>query len=981
MFSMRLVSAFVPRIARTAGNHVLHRQIVRKATGFRNASIVRLEAAKSAKYARQASLVVHGPSDFSKSKSASGRPFKLVIVESPSKCKTISKILQQYVQDQNLDHDYVVTSCMGHIRNLPQKKAHKEQTIAGIDLDQGYKPSYVILAGKEQLVGDLKDLSYEAQQLILATDDDREGEAMAWHLLQVLGGKKNSEQFPPLRVRFTEITPKAIVNSIEKPEKSLRDSLVQAQETRRVLDRLAGFTVSPILWKKIAPGLSAGRVQSAGMALIVKRERERLLFQETEYWDLQGNFSAFSDSFQGQLMAVDGTILASGGSDFEAREVNKLKESSSHKLHLKSKDAKKLVQRLAEEQWTWQVANVTATQRKLNPPGPFITSTLQQEANKRLALSVSRTMQAAQKLYENGFISYMRTDSNHLSDDAKQAIKAVITRDFGGADFYQPTTAGSKKKKEPKAPEAQAAHEAIRPAIQTNGAFASPSDLPSNFEGVEKELYRLIYQRTVASHLPPQVSNQTSIRILGTNGDSTVLFRTSGSVVIKPGYTAVYPKQADKISRALPSLQEGQTIICDGVDALKHTTQPPARYTEASFVQELETLGVGRPSTYAGIVQILRDRAYVGSPATNDSSRRGPGKVVSGPAISAQRAAGGEEFTGARNARGPMVPSLTAFVVCSLLEKHCNMYVDPSFTARMEERLDKIANSEENVSEEERIAYLNEFYAGDRGLASQIKRIEEAVDAEEARRADLPALKSEPSTDTEIGLFVGPWGPYVKKVAVSGEDGGKNDTEKAVTAQLPAGMASDLSIITIQSLNGVLATKEENGSILGQHPDDGRNIRLKVGRFGAYLQCGEDGEDGTTTHTLPRSIRNMKTINTDASTSEENSLNGMLGISLEEAVQYVNLPRTVCTMDELPIIAAIGPYGPYLKYNNTFMNLKPSDGDVISIDSDTAQALVLEGIVNQKSSKWRIVFRKYNAWVSKLNFFLFQSVALEFSQK
>eukprot|EP00980_Cylindrotheca_fusiformis_P008004 scaffold1706_cov116-Cylindrotheca_fusiformis.AAC.7 len=909
-----------------------------------------LEAAKS-KNTFTKSLVVHGPPDFSLKKLKAGsRPFKLVIVESPSKCKTISKILQEYVEEENLEHDYAVTSCMGHIRNLPQQKQHKNQTIAGIEIEEGYRPTYIILPEKEQLVHDLKDLSSRAQQIILATDDDREGEAMAWHLLQVLSeGKANgsAEQLPAARVRFTEITKKAILQSINSPEPSLRDNLVQAQETRRILDRLAGFTVSPVLWKKIAPGLSAGRVQSVGMALIVQRERERLLFQETEYWDIQADFSALSSSFDAQLVSINGTQIASGGADFESRQADTLVDSSSHKVHLKREGAQTLAKSVLENDWTWKVANITATERKLNPPAPFITSTLQQEANTRLGLSVSRTMQTAQQLYENGFISYMRTDSNHLSEDATNAIKTEVVNYFGGADFYQPGNYRSIKKKNSKGgdkPEAQAAHEAIRPAIQANGSFLKPSDLPPSFDGATRELYELVYQRTVASHMPPQVSNQTSIRILGEYDGMSVLFRTSGSVVIFPGFSRVYARP-QKEEPVLPSLQEGEIISCSDATPLMHLTQPPSRYTEASFVRELEALGVGRPSTYAGTVQILRDRAYVGSPSKSEYRGYSSGKAASGSAISAQRAAGGVEFTGSGGARGPMVPSLTAFVVTSLLEKHCNMYVDPSFTARMEERLDQIANSMEDVGEDQRISYLDEFFQGDDGLSSQILRIHEEVDADEARRAMLPSLlNSGNSTDADIGLFVGPWGPFVKRLAPET----KNGDSKPPTAQLPAGMAADLSTITLQSLSSVLATKEENGLILGQHPDDKRNIRLKVGRFGAFLQWGEDGDESTSTHTLPARIRNMKNINIDQTFADGSSLSDLLGITLEEAVQYTGLPRTVCRVDEAPILAAIGPYGPYLKYNNTFIPLKAKDGDVLTIDAETAEELVREGM-KQKS--------------------------------
>lgn len=953
----RICQAFVPRLGsatRRAIRPTFHvDRIILRPT-------LKLGAvAKKSNFVRKQSLVVHGPQGFS-IKSPPDRPFKLVIVESPSKCQTISKILKEHVENEGLDHDYVVTSCMGHIRNIPQQKSHKGQKVAGIDLTQGkYEPTYTILPEKVQLVEDLKELVEKCQQLILATDDDREGEAMAWHLLQVLVEEpkeqniqlaSNIESFPPLRVRFTEITPRAIVNSIfEHASENLRDNLVQAQETRRILDRLAGFTVSPILWKKIAPGLSAGRVQSVGMALIVQRERERLLFQETEYWDIEAQFAHNADTFRGKMVTVNGAPLASGGSDFEARKADQLTEASSHKVHLKQADAERLAKELETEEWSWTIANINQTQRKLNPLPPFITSSLQQEANKRLGLSVSQTMRTAQQLYEKGYISYMRTDSKHLSDDAKAAIRAEIIQNYGGPENFQPISSQRETKKSKKnKPEAQAAHEAIRPSIQPSGLFAKPGSLPTEFDGVSNELYTLIYQRTVASHMPPQVSNQTSIRVLGENEDSSVVFRTSGSVVINPGFSAVYPRQTESASPVLPALDEGERLDCECSTAAQHITQPPARYTEASFVQELETLGVGRPSTYAGTVQILRDRAYVGSPVSGDNARgSGAGKAVSGPAISAQRAAGGEEFTGARSARGPMVPSLSAFVVCSLFENHCNMYVDPTFTARMEERLDSIANAEETIGDEERIAYLDEFYSGENGLSAAIDRMDDVIEGDDARRAHLPALYSNATNenDDQIGLFVGPWGPYIKKV-IPAESPEQTSDLKPVSAPLPAGMASDLSIITLESLQSLLATKESNGALIGQHPDDGRNVRLKIGRFGAFLQWGDDDEEGTTTHTLPASVRNMKNI----AATEDGSLTSMLGITFEEAVQYVNLPRTVCTMEDRPIVAAIGPYGPYLKYNNTFITLKPADGDVLTISPEDAKIVVTEGL-SKKSSK------------------------------
>jgi len=931
-------------------------------------------------------LVVHGPPGFifpsSKEKGKrQERPFKLVIVESPSKCLTISKILQQYVNENDLNYDFVITSSMGHIRNIPKSKTSKDQKIAGIDLDNNYQPSYTIIEGKESLVRELQELNASAKQLVLATDDDREGEAMSWHLLQLLEGENNfinnkddititNNKEPPVRVRFTEITRKAIVDAIEHPETSLRHNLVLAQETRRILDRLAGFTVSPILWKKIAPGLSAGRVQSVGMAMTVQRERERLTFQETEYWSVRSNFSSVVKSIddnnnedvdrllETQLISINGLTITSGTADFNPKQTDELAPTAQNKIHLKKQSAAELIDLIQGqvENWTWTIHKVKCSQRKQKPSKPFITSSFQQEANRRLGLSVSGSMRLAQQLYEKGFISYMRTDSSHLSQDAQNAIETEIIKEFGGRGKYSSssssTSSSSKISSKHKKVEPQAAHEAIRPAIQEDGRFTKPADLPPGFDAATTEVYKLIYQRTVASHMTPQISNQTSIVILGEIDDkdaTEVIFRTSGSIIVDPGYTIAYPRQVDSKSPILPSFEEGQSLHCDDVEGLTHMTQPPSRYTEASFVQELEKLGVGRPSTYAGTIQILRDRAYVGSPVTSDSNRRGGPKEVAGPAISAQRAAGGEDFTGSNNARGPLVPSLTAFVVTSLLEKHCKMYIDPTFTAKMEEKLDKIANSENEIGQNERVEYLNEFYQGEEGLAAKIENIEQFVDADVARRADLPSLASN-STDhvEDIGLFIGPWGPYVKKTSITHDD---NEEIRSITASLPPGMASDISTITQDSLDALLKIKEQGGLILGHHPEDARSICLKLGPYGGYLQWGDDGVDGTSTHTLPREFRSLKKSDTENFDKKESddSLADMIGLSLQKAIQYVGLPRTVCLMEDLPIIASLGPYGPYLKYNNTFMTLKPKDGDVLTIDADRANQLVIDRIINQKS--------------------------------
>jgi DNA topoisomerase-1 len=865
------------------------------------------------------------------------RPYRLLIVESPSKCNTIAKILSKYVEDKGLPFDYQVLSCMGHIRDLSQKKVNDDQgdfpyPVAGVDLrNAAYLPSYVLIPGKEKIVSQLRSAASSAERVLLATDPDREGEAMAWHLTQVLDPNVQME-----RVTFTEITPTAISAAVEKPT-NVNPHLVRAQETRRILDRLAGFTVSPVLWKKIAPGLSAGRVQSVGMALTVQRERERLMFQSVDYASISGVFIDESQNqINAKLVSIGETPVANSAKDLE----------NESRIHLHIDNASNWVHEWMDAS-EWAVKTVESRPRQTSPPEPYKTSTLQQDAVRRLGLSVQQTMRAAQRLYEQGLISYMRTDSAHLSDDVESVIRETVINEFGiDQHVSRSDKAAKKKKKDSKF--AQEAHEAIRPAIQPDGRFIAPDLLDLSLSEVERSLYQVIYRRTLACRMPPLITNQTTAIIEGIMEDGLIVnFRASGSVVLDPGFTRAYGRvddNNDDDDGQLPPIQRGQKIQAHNLTAVNHQTQPPPRYTEASFVKELEALGVGRPSTYASTIQILRDRAYVGSPASSSSPPRNSRKVVSGPAISAVRAAGGDEFTGG-GARGPMVPSLTAFIVCTLLEKHCPSYVDPDFTARMEERLDQIASGEID-SEEDRKQYLNEFYAGDNGLAAQVKRIDETVTADDARRARLPNLlvdNGEQGTE-DVGLFVGPWGPYVQLASQNGSD-------KPSSASLPAGMAADLSTITPSVLKALLSARQGGGLLLGNHPDNGKPIYLKTGRFGAYLQLGDD--EDSSTHSLPRQkaiMRDLDDLNPDA---EDMDLSQMLGLTFEEAVGYVSLPRTVCTLEDLPITASIGPYGPYLKYNNSFVSLDPKDGDVLSVDTDVAIRVVTDGIINGKSKSSR----------------------------
>lgn len=917
---------------------------------------------------------------------------------------------------------------MGHLRNLSKRRVFGElnvkSPVVGVNVYDHYTPDYEVLPEKQQVLHDLQQLAEQADAIVLATDDDREGEAIAWHLCQLLADSVTTtststtkkKQQPAeakkkllQRVTFTEITPQAIQNafsavttssskeeddqhSFENLASVLNMNLVEAQETRRILDRLAGFTMSPLLWKKIAPGLSAGRVQSVGLALVVQRERQRLAHRSTEYATLHGTFeSAYSSNSKNRLEAtlikVNGQTVARKSVDFESTTGIVLP----NRMHLTPNSVQDLIATLGHPvdsqatttTTTWRVLSVTSSPRTMSPPVPFKTSTLQQEAYGKLGLPVAVTMRLAQNLYEDGKISYMRTDSIHLSTEADAVVEKTIQTQYhkfavGQAPSAAATTKSSKKKKQDNNKFAQEAHEAIRPSIQPDGSFLTPDEVDSSMSSSAADLYRLIYQRTIASRMTPQRLNQTSIVIEGRtkavndeDGDDSLVvveFRWSGSVVIDPGFTIVYDVKSDDDEKstisasAVPALSEGQILRCHELAPEDHVTQPPPRYTEASLVKELEALGVGRPSTYASIVQILRDRAYVGSLQSSSSSSSFKGNQNRAPkagSIMARRAAGGNDsLSFANNRRGALVPSLTAFVVCSLLERYCPSYVDPSFTANMEERLDWIATGQ---NDEDRVKYLDEFYAGDQGLAAQVKRIDENVDAADARRARLPSLFSGDEADNdedEVGLFIGPWGPYVQKVGASSDDGGT--TSKPPSAPLPASMAADLSAITLPALKTLLSTRSSGGIVLGQHPDDGRNIRLKVGRFGSYLQLGEDGEDSTTTHSLPKNIGNVRNLDPgtdeldeyqDGDEATENSSlgRGVFGITFEEAVGYTSLPRTVGMMNDLPITTSLGPRGPYLKYNNTYVSLSQADGDVLTVDAETAQRLVMEGASGTKS--------------------------------
>ena len=826
----------------------------------------------------------------------------LVIVESPAKCKTIEKILNQ----QGNDVHYTVKSCMGHIRDLSKSKTPTVRfpyTIAGIDLDSGdFTPDYTVIDSKRGIVRELAQAAQSADRIILATDPDREGEAMAWHLQTILPKTKAFS-----RLRFTEITPAAITNAVPG---EIQMDLVHAQETRRVLDRLAGFTVSPLLWKCIAPGLSAGRVQSVGLRLIVDREIERWKFVSAEYFEITAVLAAAQTNMTVKLVELDGNPVANKAKDFEGEELTEVAKAA-QTVHLATKEqAQEWVAKLIQSTTCWSVRSVTSKRRNRQPPVPYKTSTLQQDAVPN-GFTVASAMRTAQTLYENGLISYMRTDSTMLSESAELATERAVKEHFQVLPF-----ANKKNSKNNKF--AQEAHEAIRPAIQEDGTFRHPDQLVGTLSEYEVRLYRMIFQRTVAYRMPPAVFNQTTIIIDATLHNGTCCtFTTTGSIVVDPGFTRAYSRSDENSDndQQLPPLSEGNVLECMGVETVQHQTQPPGRYTEASFIKTLEALGIGRPSTYARIVQVLRDRAYISSP------KRRQKKELRGSSISAMRASGLSE----QSTSSSLIPSLTALCVCDMLRDHCPTYVDPTFTARMEEHLDKIAKGEGD-----RTTYLNEFYSGESGLAAQVQRVEHSIVPSETRKIRvLPNLQSV----ANISLNVGPWGPYVvERNPLSG-----NETK----APLPPGLSNDLDRLDVGTLRALLSMKQEDGKIIGIHK--GRNIRAKSGRFGAYLQWGDDGEEGTSTHSLPKEMA----LISKSTNVEESGTSSVLSLTLEEAIGYVGLPRAVCMLNDCPITTAIGPYGPYLKYNNSYVTLTPEMGDVLSVDSETAIKIVTSEIIEK----------------------------------
>lgn len=801
----------------------------------------------------------------------------LLIVESPSKVKTISG----YLGDA-----FVVESSMGHIRDLPQPSELPEELKKSsvgkfaVDIERDFDPYYVVNPDKKKKVAELKRLLKECDALYLATDGDREGEAIAWHLLEVLKPK-----VPVFRLTFPEITREAIARGFEEL-REIDTNLVDAQETRRVLDRLYGYEISPVLWRKVSRGLSAGRVQSVATRLVVERERERMAFRSASYWDLSGLFvTAGSESFSAKLSAVDGVRVASG-KDFA--DDGSLKSASAGRVaHLDEAGARSLAAAL--EGAGFAVRSVETKPYTRRPAAPFTTSTLQQEAARKLRFSSRSTMQVAQRLYENGFITYMRTDSVALSDQAVSAARSQA-RELYGAEFVPsaPRTYASKSKN------AQEAHEAIRPA---GDSFRTPAQVRSSLSADEFRLYELIWKRTVASQMADAKGSTASIRLGAVAADGRdAEFAASGTVITFRGFLAAYEEGQDALrgedakseketDRRLPQLTEGDALVGRDIEAAGHQTSPPPRYTEASLVKVLDELGIGRPSTYAATISTIMDRGYV------------------------------------NNRSGALVPSWTAFSVVRLLEEHFSKFVDYEFTAAMEEDLDRIARGEEN-----RVDWLSAFYFGG-GSKRGLKPIVDNLGDIDAR-----AINSLEIADG-INLRVGKFGPYL-------ETGGGVDLETGevtdpVRANVPADLAPDE--LTAEKAVELIEQGKQDGRELGVDPVTGRSIVARDGRFGPYvtemipelseeeLQAWLDAQPTEYYKNGKPKPKKKPKAEKPRTASLFKSMD-LATVSLEQALQLLSLPRVLGQDAEgTEITVQNGRFGPYLKKGTDSRSLASED--------------------------------------------------------
>ena len=852
----------------------------------------------------------------------------LVIVESPTKARTIRNYLPS---------GYQVEASMGHIRDLPQSASEIPEAVKGekwaqlgVNVEADFEPIYVVPKDKKKVVKQLKDALKNAEELVLATDEDREGESISWHLLQVLKPK-----VPCKRMVFHEITQEAIRDALQNC-REIDDQLVHAQETRRILDRLVGYTLSPLLWKKIAWGLSAGRVQSVSVRLLVHRERQRRAFRQGSYWDLKALLDQDNTPFESKLITLAGTKIATG-SDFDAN-TGQIIEGRTVRL-LNEAEARDLQARLTDKTWTVTDLEERPVTRK--PAPPFTTSTLQQEANRKLSLSARDTMRTAQNLYEQGYITYMRTDSVHLSKQAIAAARSCVEQMYGQQYLSPKPRQYSTKSKA-----AQEAHEAIRPAGNT---FRTPRD--TGLSGRELQLYELIWKRTVASQMAD--SRQTHITVDLDVEDAG--FRSTGKRIDFPGYLRAYVEGSDDPDAALedqevvlPALAVGDHPECKNLEAIGHETQPPGRYTEASLVKTLESEGIGRPSTYASIIGTIIDRGY------------------------------------AQMQKKTLIPTFTAFAVTSLLEKHFPDLVDTSFTAKMEQTLDEISTGEAQW-----LPYLEKFYRGDNGLETQVREREDQIDPNEARSIELenldvkvrigkfgPYIEAEngdgsvtasipqdltpseldaeqvevilkqkiqgpqklglhPETGEPIYLLIGSYGPYVQLGEVSEEN------KKPKRMSLPKGV--NMEDVTLDMALGLLALPRT----LGVHPGTGGKVQAGLGRFGPYVVHNQ-GKEGKDYRSLKKGD-DVLTISMDRAleilSEPKKSKGGSRSKSKTPLKELGEHPE-----DKEPVNIYEGPYGTYIKHGKTNAGL-PDDQSVEDITLEKALELLAAKKSSSRSKK------------------------------
>lgn len=823
---------------------------------------------------------------------------KLVIVESPTKMKSIAA----YLGD-----GYEVLSSVGHIRDLIEPKNLPPELKKGslgkfsVDVENGFEPYYVVSDSKKKTVAELKRALKDADELLLATDEDREGEAIAWHLLQELKPK-----VPVRRMVFHEITKDAILKAKDHT-RELDTALVDAQETRRILDRLYGYEVSPVLWRKVGPGLSAGRVQSAATRLVVDRERERLAFVAASYWDLIGRFTSEQTGFEARLVRVAGERVATGR-DFD--DAGRLKGKA---VVLDEPTAHALAEALRDDTVARRVSRVESKPYSRRPAAPFTTSTLQQEAARKLRLSARDTMRVAQSLYENGYITYMRTDSVSLSQQAVQAARTQAVKLYGADSVPETPRAYAGKSKN-----AQEAHEAIRPSGEV---FRTPSELQNALRGTEFKLYDLIWKRTVASQMA-DAKGQTAtvtIEVGPTAADAAVPaaptapvagtiaeFTASGTVITFRGFLAAYEESHDEERNAdeapgeakLPPLKEGQAVGLAALEEKGHETSPPPRYTEASLVKRLEELGIGRPSTFASIISTILDRGYV--------TQRGQA----------------------------LVPSWVAFSVVRLLEEHFGDLVEYDFTAEMEDDLDHIA-----AGEADRVDWLSSFYFGSdkhRGLRQVVDNLGE-IDAREINSVEIaPGLT----------LRIGKYGPYLEAVE---PDAAPDAAPRRVN--LPEDLAPDE--LTAEKARELIEAPVQSDRVLGLNPETGKQVVVKDGRFGPYVTELEpeseeaapsvDAATGEVVEAAKPKRGAKKAAAPKPRTASLFKSMQIEEVDLATALRLLDLPRIVGVDPESgdEITAQNGRYGPYLKKGAETRTL-PSEDAIFEIDLAGALELLAQ---------------------------------------